>query len=127
MTKISADAFDESEEDAAAMLAGSLASTERELYGALCDGIPVGIVSIFFGDDTAMINGLAIAPEFQGKGFGKDFMLQLIQMLRARGLKIILDVNSANATAYALYKKVGFIENSIQDFYEKTLTPNSRQ
>lgn len=119
MAQISAAAFEEPLEDSRSMLANSLKSKGREQYSAYKGDRMIGTVSLFIDDGKAMINGLAIAPQEQGKGFGGDFLVQLIWMLVRREFQITLDVSSVNEAAYKLYRRVGFIETEITDYFEK--------
>jgi len=121
MANISSAAFHETVDQAISMLAGSLSAIGRELYGAFAGDKLLGIVSVRIDEETAMINGFAVQPEYQGQGIGKDFMLQLIQMLRERGLAVRLDVDSENRPAYILYRDLGFEEISIHDYYESEI------
>lgn len=119
MAQISASAFDEPLDVTKTMLMNGLKSKEREYYAACCDEQMVGVISLMIQDHTAMMNGLAIDPLEQGKGYGADFLTQILHMIVQRELTPSVDVNSENTTAYNLYKRLGFQESEIQDYYEK--------
>lgn len=121
MAQISAAAFEEPLEASRTMLVNSLRSSDREQYSAYSAGRMIGTVSLFISSNTAMINGLAIKTQEQGKGYGADFLAQLIRMLRRRQLRITLDVSSENAAAYRLYKRLGFVETNTTDYYERKI------
>ncbi len=119
MAQISASAFDEPLDVTRTMLMNGLKSKERETYAAFFEEHMVGIISLMIQDQTAMMNGLAIDHHEQGKGYGADFLTQILLMIAERELTASLDVNSENTTAYNLYKRLGFQETEVQDYYEK--------
>lgn len=121
MAQISAAAFEEPLDASKAMLVNGLKSSEREMYAAYLENRMVATVSLLVRNQGAMINGLAVKPQEQGKGYGTDFLAQLLRMLSRRQLKVSLDVNSENASAYKLYKRMGFQETEVQDYYERLL------
>ena len=55
--------------------------------------------------------GMAVAHEWRGRGVGSALLTAAIQWARERGLhKLSLDVFAHNASAIALYRKFGFVE-----------------
>jgi ribosomal protein S18 acetylase RimI-like enzyme len=55
--------------------------------------------------------GMAVAHEWRGRGVGSALLTTAIQWARERGLhKLSLDVFAHNASAIALYRKFGFVE-----------------
>lgn len=120
--RISAAAFDETLDISQSMLINGLKSNEREQYAAYLEDRMIAVVSVLVRGRTAMINGLAVKPEEQGNGYGADFLAQLLMLLLHRNLQVSLDVDSTNASAYRLYKRLGFEETEVQDYYEKRLS-----
>lgn len=58
------------------------------------------------------VRELAVAPEFQGKGYGKSLLLSALAYGCAHGAKrAFLMADDLNANAVALYKKAGFSPN----------------
>jgi ribosomal protein S18 acetylase RimI-like enzyme len=121
MAVISAAAFHEAPQEASVMLRNGFMAANREHYAAFMDDKMIGIVSIKVEAGEAVINGLSIDPQAQGKGYGTAFMTKLIDMLLQRDLSIALEVDSENKKAYQLYKKLGFLETDVKDYYEKML------
>ncbi len=119
--QISAAAFEEPVEIAREMLTNGLKTPEREYYGACLDNRMVAVASLLLESKTATIYGLAVRPEDQGKGYGADFLAQLVRMLLQRQLEVHLQVDSTNARAFGLYKRLGFRETDIQDYYERLI------
>jgi RimJ/RimL family protein N-acetyltransferase len=55
--------------------------------------------------------GMAVAPEWRGRGVGSALMAAAIDWARERGLhKLCLSVFPHNQAAIALYRKFGFVE-----------------
>jgi len=56
-----------------------------------------------------VLTRLFVQPDFRGKGLGTDLITQLLNAAEAEGVtKALLQVDSKNANAIALYKKMGF-------------------
>jgi ribosomal protein S18 acetylase RimI-like enzyme len=59
--------------------------------------------------------GIALLPLFRGQGLGKRLILRTLDAARAFGLRRVeLMVRESNASAIALYKKVGFEIEGLQ-------------
>jgi L-phenylalanine/L-methionine N-acetyltransferase len=62
----------------------------------------------------AYIGGLAIHPDFAGKGFGVKMMQEIIELAKENNLlRLELSVGSENKVAQKLYQKVGFEKEGI--------------
>lgn len=74
----------------------------------------VGYVQVTHIDFISMIGnlGICVAPEHQGKGFGKEALMLLMDYAGdIFGLrKLMLEVLTTNGKAIGLYKKIGFSE-----------------
>jgi L-phenylalanine/L-methionine N-acetyltransferase len=63
---------------------------------------------------TAYIGGLAIHPDFGGKGLGLKMMQEIIELGKENNLlRLELSVGSENFAAQNLYKKTGFVEEGV--------------
>ena len=58
----------------------------------------------------AEVSGVCTWPKFQGGGLGRRLILHVMAGLRARGDRPYLHTYAENATAIALYRKLGFGE-----------------
>ena len=79
----------------------------------------LGAATMKWRDDPCEIMELAIIPEFQGQGLGKQFLAWLVQEANQRGKKQVL-VGTANSSIsnIAFYQKCGFrMERVRQDYF----------
>lgn len=59
--------------------------------------------------DEAHITNVAVHPDWQGRGFGRDILLTLLARAKARGAtRATLEVRKHNGHAQQLYLKYGF-------------------
>ncbi|CBN74722.1 conserved unknown protein [Ectocarpus siliculosus] len=89
------------------------------------DGTPVGLV---YAKPELMTEGtwnallLAVCPDVQRSGFGRELMAGLESMLKGRGHRLLIVETSGNedyAGARSLYEGVGFEEEGrIRGFYQ---------
>lgn len=85
-------------------------SSERrvtEYYDLWLDDKKIGNVWLQRYDAFTLISNLAIFPPFQGKGYGKQMMLQIITLTEG---KLKLRVYADNDVAISLYSQFGFFE-----------------
>lgn len=62
----------------------------------------------------AYIGGLAIHPDFGGKGFGSKMMQEIIDLAQKMGIqRLELSVSSENLQAQKLYEKLGFQKEGV--------------
>jgi L-phenylalanine/L-methionine N-acetyltransferase len=62
----------------------------------------------------AYLGGLAIHPDFAGRGYGKKMMEEIIELGRQMNLlRIELSVAAINDKAITLYEKVGFAKEGV--------------
>ena len=60
------------------------------------------------------VGGLAIHPDFGGKGFGKKMMQEIIDLAKEMGIqRLELSVGSENLQAQKLYEKLGFEKEGV--------------
>ncbi|WP_373777033.1 ribosomal protein S18-alanine N-acetyltransferase [Glaesserella sp.] len=71
--------------------------------------------------DEATLFNIAVAPQCQGKGYGKRLLQGLIGQLKQQGiLTLWLEVRQSNTTAQGLYHALGFNEVDIRKNYYPT-------
>ena len=69
------------------------------------------------------INYLAVAPEHQGRGYGRELMQRAEQHLLSAGCpKINLQIRKDNLAAIAFYERLGFIEDAAVSFGKRLIS-----
>ena len=105
---------------------GTLLNNQGERYLNLKLSIENQIVAFAICQkvlDEATLFNIAVAPEFQGKGYGKRLLESLIQQLQQQNvLTLWLEVRESNQTARQLYDKLGFNEVTLRKNYYPTST-----
>ncbi len=77
--------------------------------GLRVDGELVAVGRAANVEKWTVLTRLFVRPDFRGKGLGKDLVAQLLSAAEKVGAtKALLQVDSKNANAIALYKKMGF-------------------
>lgn len=124
MSKISAESFVESPEQAYGFLLKAMTSDHRTQYIARLNGEPVGIGCIGYEDGEATIYGLGVSPSQQGKGIGRGIVsLMLEKLLESNTERILIEVDNTNANALHLYLSCGFVQESVYDYYRAPVEP----
>ena len=79
------------------------------------------IAGFYIGEfliDEATLMDICVAPDLQGKGYGKQLLNQFIEQAKSKGAsKIWLEVRAKNISAQMLYMNAGFIEISRRTGY----------
>jgi hypothetical protein len=74
-------------------------------------------------DDQTPQLGIALEPEYRGKGYGRRLMLAALEAARRHGYRqVSLTVHPQNPAA-ALYKQCGFEDREIRKTYHLMLGP----
>lgn len=96
-----------------------------DIYLARLDGKVVGEYVLTKTDDsTTELKNIAVDKEYQGKGIGKQLVLDAIKKAKEAGFKTI-EVGTGNSSfsQLALYQKCGFrIIGVDKDFFTKNYT-----
>ena len=72
----------------------------------------VGTVMIGYDGHRGWINYLAVDPDHQQQGIGRQLMAEAERLLRAEGCpKINLQVRKGNTAAIEFYRRIGFIKD----------------
>lgn len=81
----------------------------------------IGYCGAYLILDEGDINQVAVAPDYRGKGVGRQLLAGLLKRLEQAGAKAVtLEVRKSNAPAIALYEALGFaVEGIRKNFYEK--------
>lgn len=80
----------------------------------LFEGKIVATVMIGYEGHRGWINYLAVSPEHQRKGFGRQMMVDAEVLLRAEGCpKINLQVRTSNAAVISFYRALGYAVDDV--------------
>jgi len=116
---LSSEIFNTDIEETMDVIEIAMNSKFMKCYGAYIKNNLTGICNISYGQDQASIFGFGIAPAFQGKGYGRLFLNQVMDMLHNKEIKsLTLHVGSDNKRAFSLYTSVGFTIQTQYDYYE---------
>ncbi len=89
---------------------------ELFLVGTCADRV-VASAMVGFDGHRGWINYLAVAPEFQGRSFGRQLVQEAERLLAQRGCpKLNLQVRSSNTQAIAFYRKLGYAQDDVLSF-----------
>jgi ribosomal-protein-alanine N-acetyltransferase len=82
----------------------------------------VGYVGLMFVEDEAHVTTVAIAPEHQGRGLGRELMVASMRLALAEGARqVSLEVAVHNDRAQALYRRFGFVPVGVRkNYYPRT-------
>jgi ribosomal protein S18 acetylase RimI-like enzyme len=88
---------------------------QRELFmvGEI-GGRIVAAMMVGYEGHRGWVNYLAVEPELQGRGLGREMMAEAERRLSALGCpKIQLQVRNDNAEAIAFYRRLGYSEDAV--------------
>jgi ribosomal protein S18 acetylase RimI-like enzyme len=112
-------AFGMDAEDARSHLERIKERQDEQFLMIEADNITVGKVRINRTDGEAWVYGFAILPEFQGRGYGRKVLRNIVKREHDAGNQIWLEVEAKNNRALNLYESVGFVKMQGQDYYKK--------
>ncbi|ASN03561.1 GNAT family N-acetyltransferase [Virgibacillus necropolis] len=81
---------------------------------------PVGKVGVSHDEKESYIYGFAVFPKFQGQGYGRRALTQIVRDEQKTGKDILLEVAVENKHALKLYEDCGFHAYEVQDYYSLT-------
>src|SRR5690606_7524623 len=91
------------------MIRRSIADGSRHYYVAKVDSTTIGTVNIDVIDGLPYIYGFVVVPEQRGKGYGRQMLTRLLDLIAAEHSgPILLEVETENLVALSLYSSLGF-------------------
>lgn len=95
---------------------------EEVLYLYQVDSETIGMCKLIRqkhrNEHIMYLGGVAIHPDYFGKGFGKKMMLEIIDFCKSKSVsRIELSVDTNNEKAIILYENVGFSKEGILKNY----------
>lgn len=89
---------------------------EGTVYIIEWNGITVGKIHIQCELDQSWIYGFVVYPQYQGKGYGRSALTQIVRLEEHND--IYIEVATENENALSLYEKCGFVSYQTQDYYD---------
>lgn len=93
-----------------------LRSDAHQLLVARRQDHAVGMIRVTRTEDVVWLNSFAIDESYRGKGLGR-LMLASVVRDHAQGRRILLEVETDNVVALALYRSAGFLERTTYRYY----------
>lgn len=124
ISRIDVVCFNFNDKDAQAYNARVLDKPNRNCYIIEVNGEKIGKLSVQRENQESWIYGFAILPTYQGFGYGKNTLLQILEQESKTGNEIHLEVALENRNAKKLYTDCGFEQYDTQDYYEYELQRN---
>jgi ribosomal protein S18 acetylase RimI-like enzyme len=97
------------------LIPGLVRHDGARVFLAYVDDQPAGVAICFIGFSTfkarplVNIHDIAVAPQFRGKGIGRELLAAVEAHARDNGCcKVTLEVRSDNAVAMQAYRRAGF-------------------
>jgi ribosomal protein S18 acetylase RimI-like enzyme len=86
-------------------------------FVGLLDSRVVGSIMVGYDGHRGWINYLAVTPECQKRGYGKQLVYKAIEELKRMGcLKVNLQIRKSNTSVIDFYKRLGFREDEVVCF-----------
>lgn len=90
-------------------------------------GLVVGFAIMHFALEDAHLNLLAVSPEWQRQGVGRQLMAWLEKSCRVAGIaRVVLEVRPHNNVARSFYRRLGFMDAQFIPRYYVGMEPALR-
>lgn len=118
LTRIQSAAFGDSEDVVRPHVINGLQQANRQYLLGLLDDQPVGMLRLGRYEHETDVTAFGVLPEHQGHGYGRQMLLDAIDLLLAEGWsRIMIDVVIENRNALKLYQSCGFRPITTYGFY----------
>jgi ribosomal protein S18 acetylase RimI-like enzyme len=118
LTDLLSESFDEDPAEAKSTVERAWNETTRRFYVASLYGRPVGVIRAGEVDGAGDLTAFGVLPPFRGKGIGRQFLNDAVDLLISQGLdRVLIEVDTDNANALGLYESCGFRVTSEYGFY----------
>lgn len=115
---VHASSFGDDLETSRSYIAKCLPQPWRTFYLATLGEEPVGCLRLDDMEQEIGIYGFGVRPEYQGRGYGRQMLQDVIHIIRAASQKaIMLDVETDNTNAVGLYLSCGFEIRTTYGYY----------
>ncbi len=118
LARLQAASFGDPEEEVRQRVAEGLQLPNRQYFIAILDGEPIGLLRAGRYAGFADITAFGVLPEHRGRGYGRQMLLDVLDILAAENWqRIVIDVVTENRNALGLYRSVGFKETRTYGYY----------
>ena len=118
IAEIGAAAFGDPLDQRRAIVERGMAQSHQRYFLATLDDAPVGTLRVSDHPPHVYITAFAVLPDFQGRGYGRQMLLETIDMLLAEGRRQIrIEVETENRGALGLYEACGFRRTTAYLYY----------
>lgn len=120
LSAILGDAFGDTLEESQQLIQYNLQRDETTIWVAEQHGQVVGTVTTTHQQDVVWITAFAVAKALQGKGIGRQILLQIKTYAFEQGINtLMLDVEIENDKALAVYERAGFTKLMQVDYFAR--------
>jgi len=95
-----------------------LADADRRFFVLWDADRPVGVGCLHRDGDETTVHGLVIVPDCQGRGWGRALLESLVDREAPEVRAFLIEVDSTNHRAESLYRRLGFQDHTVTDYYE---------
>jgi ribosomal protein S18 acetylase RimI-like enzyme len=119
IARIAALAFGDPVELVRARTALDITDPTQRFYLARLAGMPAASLKVYPSEPaTAGIYAFGVLPHYRGQGIGRQMLVEVIKRLQAEGrTRILLEVETTNSIAVALYCSCGFEKVTTYGYY----------
>jgi ribosomal protein S18 acetylase RimI-like enzyme len=119
LVRLLARSFGADEESARDQTERMLREPNRRHYLATLGDESVGLLRIGEHGESADVTAFGVLPEYRGRGYGRQMLLDAVDVLLGEGReRIVIEVATDNERALGLYRSCGFKVTTAYGFYE---------
>jgi len=103
---------------------GWLDDANQRLYVGWLEGRATGMVRLHQGASSVFLYSFLVHPDLRGRGYGRQILMGVLDTLIAEDPPhIMIEVDTDNAVALALYRSCGFREVATYQYYRLAIEP----
>ena len=122
LSRLLAVSFEGARWNASTALLEELQREDKRYFLAILENEPIGQIGVISENGSVYIRAVGIAPEWRGRGYGRQLLATTVQQMLAEGhTHFELDVATNNRHALTLYQSCGFQETTVYDYYKVPL------
>lgn len=124
LIEMNMDIFEEEREPTTHLIDTIFSSKSKRLliaYSSEEEQLPLGLCA-YSPEHVIFLFSIGILPDFRRRGYGKAMITQILRTLCRRYHRpVMLEVDSSNTAALALYRSCGFLISESNDYYSLSL------